>query len=128
MYKRQLLENYEQESYYRRNRWRSGNTDDRRNEQPRDTRQTVNYVRANHNYNNNYNNSRYQGRQQNFNNRSYHSNSYQREEVPQRSRSEEHQRSRNSEEERRHSPEHQPRENVKQSHNNDGSRGNGYQQ
>ena len=52
-----VLENYEQELYYRRSRWRSGNTEDRRNEQPRDTRQRVNYVRAH----NNYYNNRYQG-------------------------------------------------------------------
>ena len=84
----------------------------------------VNYVRAN----NNYYNNRYRGRGQNYNNRNYRNDSYQREEGPQRSRSEEQPRFRASEEERRPLNNTQHSENVEPNNNNDGNRGNGYQQ
>ena len=50
-----LLESYEQEAYYRGNRRRLENPNERRNDQPRDNRQRVNYVRTNNNDDNNRN-------------------------------------------------------------------------
>ena len=76
-----LLESYEQEAYYRRNRRRPENPNKRRNDQPRDNRQRVNYVRTyqNNNNHNNNNNNRFRGQRSSFNNERTYENQYQRE-------------------------------------------------
>ena len=87
-----LLESYEQEDYYRRNRRRPEIQNERRNEPNRDNSQLVNYIRANNNNNNNRSppNNRFKGRRRSFNNDQTYRNQDRRDKDnrhPQRSRS-----------------------------------------
>ena len=91
-----LLESYEQEAYYQRNRRRPENRNEWPNEQQRDNRQRVNHMRANNSHRSPPN-SRFQGWCRSFNNERTYNNQYRRDHDyrrPQRSRSEENQRSR----------------------------------